>query len=81
VKSCLRWRLYIPTDQRDISNLKSYATLLCVLDHEIRDAFFPEGFLLDEYCLNEIIEILNDECLDVLRNACQKVLFSAEFVP
>ncbi|KAI3655414.1 hypothetical protein MP638_005266, partial [Amoeboaphelidium occidentale] len=39
------------------------------------------GFLLDEYCLNEIIEILNDECLDVLRNACQKVLFSAEFVP
>ncbi|KAI3655630.1 hypothetical protein MP638_002421, partial [Amoeboaphelidium occidentale] len=40
---------------------------------------FPEWFLLDEYCLNEIIEILNDECLDALRNACQKVLYSAEF--
>jgi hypothetical protein len=40
VKSCLKSRFYFPSDQRDISNLKSCAALLCVLDEEIGDAFF-----------------------------------------
>jgi hypothetical protein len=80
VKSCLRWRFYVPSNQRDVSNLKSCAALLCVLDEEIGDTFYSEGFLLDERWLNETIEILNAECSDAFRNACQKVLFSTEFV-
>jgi hypothetical protein len=80
VKSCLKSRFYVPSNQRDISNLKSCAALLCVLDEEIGDTLYSEGFLLDEHGLNEIVEILNAECSDALRIACQKLLFPTEFV-
>jgi hypothetical protein len=35
--------------------------------------------LLDKHCLNDIIDILRDECSYTFRTACEKVLYSAEF--
>jgi hypothetical protein len=37
VKYCLNWRFFIPSEERDFDNWKSYTALLCVLDEEIGD--------------------------------------------
>ncbi|KAI3659784.1 hypothetical protein MP638_000913 [Amoeboaphelidium occidentale] len=51
---------------------------LAYLDKELRDIFYPEGYIPDDDDFENLTDRLNRNCSESFRTACAKYLFSGE---
>jgi hypothetical protein len=78
IKRCLKWRFFV----LDGSWRKRYiyTQRICIVDDTIRDIFYHKGFYLDETFLKHITKTLKEGCSENFRKACERYLYSSEYV-
>ncbi|KAI3656332.1 hypothetical protein MP638_001376 [Amoeboaphelidium occidentale] len=78
LKHCLKWRFVVPDGEW--RELQGFTLRICIVDDAIRDIFFNKGFYLDHNLLDDITRLMNEDCSDNFRKACEQYLYSTEYV-
>jgi hypothetical protein len=78
IKRCLKWRFFVLDGSWRKLNI--YTQRICIVDDRIRDIFYHKGFYLDETFLKDITMTLKQGCSENFRKACERYLYSSEYV-
>ncbi|KAI3656104.1 hypothetical protein MP638_001245 [Amoeboaphelidium occidentale] len=79
LKSCLKWR-FVVLDGDWRRELLHDAQIVSLFDETIRDIIYHRGFRINNDCVKIISDRLNKGCTVNFRKACEKYLFSSEYI-
>jgi hypothetical protein len=80
LKSCLQWRFAVPDGHWRSGKLDHHNTRICIIDEELRDIFYPHGFILHDDGTRDITSLVYHRCSLKFMKACEGYLYCSENV-